>query len=65
MNGFETTLSYIQLQEEITSISKEAFDLTAKVFGKVPINDTFDELQNPSGVVLEDALFCQELLNCK
>lgn len=65
MNVFEANLNYTKLQDDVNSISKNAFELAAKVFGKVPINDTFDELENPSGVILEDAIFCQELLNCK
>lgn len=65
MNAFEYTIIYNKLNQLVDSISKEAFELASKTFGKYPINDTIDELQNPSGVSLENALFCQELLNCK
>ena len=65
MNAFEFALAYDGMQTLVNSISMEAFNLAAKTFGTYPISNTIDELINPSGVNIEDALFCQQLLDCK
>lgn len=50
--------------EEVKSITKEAHEMAARVYGKLPINDTIEEILNPTGVSLERALFCQSAIDC-
>lgn len=65
MNAFEYAVVHNYFDDIVHSLSKDAVILASKVFGNQPANDTIDELMHPTAVCLEDAIFCQELLNCK
>lgn len=50
--------------KEACSITRPAIEMAGRLYGYYPMNDTIDEMINPTGVNYNHAYLCQCAIDC-